>query len=36
VSRVRLYIDYRDSSVDNYPQVEACDECAEALSVVCC
>jgi DNA polymerase I len=31
VARVRLYIDYRDQSVDNYPQIEACEECAEAL-----
>jgi hypothetical protein len=33
VTRVRLYIDYRDASADNYPQIEACDECAEALEV---
>jgi DNA polymerase-1 len=32
-TRVRLYIDYRDGSADNYPQIEACDECAEALEV---
>ena len=30
---VRVYIDYRDPSVDAYPQIEACDDCAEALGV---
>ncbi len=29
---VKLYIDYRDSSVDNYPQIEVCEECAETLN----
>ncbi len=28
---IKLYIDYRDSSVDNYPQIALCDECAESL-----
>ena len=28
---VRVYIDYRDPSVDAYPQIAACDGCAEAL-----
>ena len=28
---VKVYIDYRDPSVDAYPQIEACDECAKAL-----
>jgi len=26
---IKVYIDYRDSSADNYPQIEVCGECAE-------
>ena len=28
---IKVYIDYRDSSVDVYPQIEVCDECVKAL-----
>lgn len=28
---IKVYIDYRDPSVDSYPQIEVCDECAKAL-----
>ncbi len=28
---IKAYIDYRDPSVDSYPQIDACDECASAL-----
>ena len=29
---IKLYIDYRDLSADNYPQIHPCDECAEEYS----
>ena len=28
---VKVYIDYRDASVDNYPSIFLCDKCAEEL-----
>ena len=29
---VRVYVDYRDQSVDNYPNVYLCEECAEEFA----
>jgi hypothetical protein len=33
---IKLYIDYRDPSVDNFPQIALCDECAESLEPDVC
>jgi DNA polymerase I len=29
---IKVYVDYRDLSVDSLPQIDACDECAEEYS----
>jgi DNA polymerase I len=30
--RIRVFTDYRDLSVESYPQIDVCDECAEEYS----
>jgi DNA polymerase I len=33
---IKVYIDYRNLSLDNYPQIPLCDECAESLEADVC